>query len=117
MGQKNGEYDHIKRLETQIDKIEAKTDYHTQQLHKIVESQLALKGVEANTGVMATTLKDMYIDNREMVKVIGGKRQVPLSIFLIVVFCMAIVLVFSIARYTISEFGISTSGVMIKTRD
>lgn len=88
---------------TQAIAIIKKVDAHTEQQLNILSSHgKQLKTIETiasqatmqiaeNTLAMASHLKDTVDTNRELIHIIAGKKQVPLNIFIIVLFILAMV--------------------------
>lgn len=74
----------------------------TQQLHILSAHTKKLESIETIAGVATAQIADSIKDiakhlgdtvqtNKELINIIAGKRQVPLSVFIIVLFVMAIV--------------------------
>ncbi len=62
--------------------------------------KFCVKNIEIHTENMSSTLKDFREDNRKYIELIAGKRQVPISIFSLVVFLLITLLVASEVRYS-----------------
>ena len=87
---------------------------------QLVESSKAdfkrcLDNIEEHTRSMADTLREFRIDQKEYVSLIAGKRQVPASIFTIIVLLLVTLLVASEVRYSKSDITIKPlEGITIK---
>ena len=69
--------------------------------------------IEAHTKNTSKHLESLVKDNRENVRIIAGKKQVPISIFAIVVVLLSALLVASEVRYSQMDLKITTSGIEI----
>lgn len=78
------------------------------------EQIVLLKEVVINTGRVAEILEIYRTDQKDLVNIIAGKKQVPLSIFYSVVFSLVLILIMIVADGKWSDVNIGTSGVHIK---
>ena len=70
----------------------------------------AVDNIEEHTRDMATTLREFRIDQKEYVGLIAGKKQVPLSIFGLIVFLLVTLLIASEVRYTKTDISLQPIG-------
>jgi hypothetical protein len=62
--------------------------------------KLSAQNIEANTAAAAKTLTELHTDNNEHLKIIAGKKQVPLSIFIIIVAMLSGLIVATEVKYS-----------------
>lgn len=72
-----------------------------------------LESIQHNTKDMVDALKEFHDDNREYVKLIAGKRQVPISIFAIIVVLLVTLLVASEVRYSKLDISVGDQGIHV----
>ena len=83
-----------------------------QAVAEIIEDSLV--NIEKNTKVMAETLKEFHADNKYYVQLLAGKKQVPVSIFALVILVMSALLVASEARFSGLNISVGTDGIEIR---
>jgi len=62
--------------------------------------KISAQNIEANTAATVSTLKELHTDNNEHLKIIAGKKQVPLSIFIMIVGLLSGLIVATEVKYS-----------------
>lgn len=100
---------------------------HKQFQQTVSDIRSIVQRIEINSENMAETLsgfrddnrkhlellKDSYQNNTTHLQIIAGKKQVPISIFAIVVILLCTLLVASEVRYSGLDINLSTSGIHV----
>lgn len=86
-------------------------------LGNIGEFKESVQNIETNTKSVSDTLKMLHKDNREYVELIAGKKQVPISIFAIVVLALVTLLVAQEVRISNVDVSVNDKGVTMTPHD
>jgi Flp pilus assembly protein TadB len=76
---------HTRMLERLTNRAEQTSEVLKKMEYDSERSAEALISISSNTNSMSATLRDMHEDNKSLVGILAGKRQVPLSVFFLVV--------------------------------
>jgi len=77
-----------------------------------------LQNIEKNTRDLADTIKEFRNDSREYVGLIAGKKQVPISIFVLVVLVLVALIAASEARYSNVDISLGgNKGIVVSPKD
>jgi hypothetical protein len=106
-----------KEQKTVIELLKIINKNNTIILGNIGEFKDSVKNIETNTKTVADTLKMLHKDNREYVELIAGKRQVPISIFAIVVLVLVTLLVAQEVRISNVDLSVNEKGVIVTPHD
>jgi hypothetical protein len=77
--------------------------------------KLSAKNIETNTASTAATLKELHTDNNEHLKIIAGKKQVPLSIFIIIVTLLSGLIIATEVKYSGVAIDIGWDHIKVNT--
>lgn len=107
--------DILGRLEEKLGLIVGTQTDHTGTLKLILDSSMThLSSISGNTAKMADSLGGMSETNKQLAEFATGKKQVPLSIFIIIVATVLVLWLSDRFARSWQEATISTSGVVFK---
>jgi uncharacterized membrane protein YdfJ with MMPL/SSD domain len=80
---------------------------------KLEKNQSHTAEIARNTADMSKTLKESHQDNRDLVNIIAGKKQVPLPVVLIVCGILSLLLLIEKAEQSGKTIDLKANGVTI----
>lgn len=98
-----------------VNRIEEQTSKTSQTMDALHESSTEhLRAIADNTGTMAAALDEFKQENKDLIEIIAGKKQVPFLTFILVVGVMAILLIVEKAHQTKTDIQFSSDHFRIK---